>query len=428
VAVTSNANAFERASRVLVGGVNSPVRSFNSVGGTPIFIDHGKGSHITDVEGRSYVDYIQSYGAIILGHADDRITEVIAHSAERGTTFGAPTLGEVVLAERLVAKVPGVEMVRLTSSGTEATMTSIRLARGFTNRQKIIKFEGCYHGHVDSLLAEAGSGAAVLGVPSTAGVSEQAVSDTLVYPYNTVPEIDESIAAVIVEPIAANMGLILPDPGFLAELRSRTSQVGALLIFDEVITGFRVAQGGASALFGITPDLWCYGKVIGGGFPIGAVAGPTRIMEQLAPLGPVYQAGTLSGNPVATAAGAAVMSLLEDASYLQLEGRAQLLAEGLAKVIADNDVAVQLPHIGGLLGIFFASEPVTNFAQARASVASGFYPKFFHAMLKRGVALAPGPYEILFPGLAHTVDDVERTIDIASGATAEARDTWHKEG
>ncbi len=423
--VTTNAEAFRRAGAVLVGGVNSPVRSFNSVGGTPIFIDHGKGSHITDVEGRSYVDYIQSYGAIILGHADSRITEIATRATERGTTFGTPTLGEVELAERIVAKVPGVEMVRLTSSGTEATMTAIRLARGVTRRQKIIKFEGCYHGHVDSLLAEAGSGAAALGVPSTAGVGNHAVSDTLVYPYNTIPDIDESIAAVIVEPIAANMGLIPPDPGFLAELRARTQKAGGLLIFDEVITGFRVALAGASSLFDIKPDLWCYGKVIGGGFPIGAIAGPSHIMTSLAPLGPVYQAGTLSGNPVATAAGEAVLSLLDETSYLQLEGRAQLLAEGLAKVIGQADVDVQLPRIGGLLGIYFASDPITNFVEAKRSVETGFYPKFFHAMLKRGIALAPGPYEILFPGLAHTVDDIERTIDIASAAAAEARDAWH---
>ncbi len=419
---SGNAAAFERAQRVLVGGVNSPVRSFNSVGGVPYFVREARGAYVTDVEGRTYLDYVQSYGAVILGHADPRVTEAVSGAAALGTTYGAPTLGEVRLAERIAARVQGVEMVRLTSSGTEATMTAVRLARGHTGRHKIVKFEGCYHGHVDALLASAGSGAASLGIPATAGVEPSVVADTAVVPYNELPDLDESIAAVIVEPVAANMGLVPPEPGFLEELRSRTAEMGILLIFDEVITGFRLAYGGASTFFGITPDLWSFGKVIGGGLPIGAVAGPEAIMSTLAPTGPVYQAGTLSGNPVATAAGLAVFDALEESSYAMLAGRAQQLAEGLEKVISESGLPVQIPRVGSLMGIFFADAPVKNYRDATASVSKGIYPKFFHAMLRRGIALAPGPYEIMFPGLSHGIDEIDRTIDIASAAANEARE------
>jgi glutamate-1-semialdehyde 2,1-aminomutase len=422
----TNETAFARACAALVGGVNSPVRSFGAVGGVPFFVHDGQGSYITDVEGRRYLDYIQSYGAIIHGHAHPGILSSLLEAAHRGTTFGAPTLGEVELAELIKQKVAGVDLVRLTSSGTEATMTALRLARGLTGRSKIIKFEGCYHGHSDALLAASGSGVASLGLPASVGVTTGAVADTIVVPYNEVPEVDETIAAIIVEPVAANMGLVPPSPGFLAELRSLTEQVGALLIFDEVITGFRVAEGGASSLFGITPDLWCFGKVIGGGLPVGAVAGPERVMDHLAPVGPVYQAGTLSGNPLATAAGAAALRLLDVASYRMLTGRAEQLEVGLTKVIEEADLAVQIQRVGSLLGIFFADEPVTNYQQAVSSVQRGVYPHFFHAMLKRGIALAPGPYEILFPGLAHSVDDIDKTIDIASAAAAEAHDQWRR--
>ncbi|MCI2974502.1 MAG: glutamate-1-semialdehyde 2,1-aminomutase [Ferrimicrobium sp.] len=422
----TNETAFARACAALVGGVNSPVRSFGAVGGVPFFVHDGQGSYITDVEGRRYLDYVQSYGAIIHGHAHPGILSSLLEAAHRGTTFGAPTLGEVALAELIKQKVAGVDLVRLTSSGTEATMTALRLARGFTGRSKIIKFEGCYHGHSDALLAASGSGVASLGLPASVGVTTGAVADTIVVPYNEVPEVDETIAAIIVEPVAANMGLVPPSPGFLAELRSLTEQVGALLIFDEVITGFRVAEGGASSLFGITPDLWCFGKVIGGGLPVGAVAGPERVMDHLAPVGPVYQAGTLSGNPLATAAGAAALRLLDVASYRMLTGRAEQLEVGLTKVIEEADLAVQIQRVGSLLGIFFADESVTNYQQAVSSVQRGVYPHFFHAMLKRGIALAPGPYEILFPGLAHSVDDIDKTIDIASAAAAEAHDQWRR--
>lgn len=422
----TNEAAFSRACTSLVGGVNSPVRSFNAVGGVPFFVREGHGSYVVDVEGRRYLDYIQSYGAIIHGHGDQQILSALYEAACRGTTFGAPTLGEVRLAESIKAKVPGVDLVRLTNSGTEATMTALRLARGVTGRSKIIKFEGCYHGHSDALLAASGSGVASLGLPASVGVTAAAVHDTVVLPFNEVPQIGEDIAAVIVEPVAANMGLVPAAPGFLSQLRSLTTQAGALLIFDEVITGFRVADGGASTLFDITPDLWCFGKVIGGGLPVGALAGREDLMAQLAPTGPVYQAGTLSGNPLATAAGAAALDQLNVASYRMLDGRAEQLALGLTKVIEEADLAVQVQRVNGLLGLFFADEPVTNYRQAVASVERGFYPYFFHAMLKRGVALAPGPYEILFPGLAHTVDDIDKTIDIASAAAAEARDQWHQ--
>lgn len=305
-------------------------------------------------------------------------------------------------------------------------MTALRLARGVTARSKIIKFEGCYHGHSDALLASSGSGIASLGLPASVGVTPASVQDTIVFPYNELPVVGEEVAAVIVEPVAANMGLIPASAGFLEELRRLTTEAGALLIFDEVITGYRIAEGGASTLFGVTPDLWCFGKVIGGGLPVGAVAGPHEVMSQLAPTGPVYQAGTLSGNPLATAAGSAALSRLNAASYRMLAGRAEQLAVGLTKVIEEADLAVQVQRVESLLGIFFADEPVTNYKAAVASVERGIYPYFFHAMLKRGIAMAPGPYEVLFPGLAHSVDDVDKTIDIASAAAAEARDLWLK--
>lgn len=416
----SNEAAFRAASELMVGGVNSPVRSFASVGGTPYVVERGEGAWVVDVEGRRYLDYVQSYGAVIHGHADARITQAIADQAARGTTFGAPTVGEIRLASAIVDRVVGVERVRLTSSGTEATMTAIRLARGVTGRSRIVKFDGCYHGHSDALLAAAGSGVASLSLPGSAGIPDSAVADTLVIPYQEVPTLDERVAAVIVEPIAANMGLVAPEAGFLEGLRAETERVGALLIFDEVITGFRVARGGASELLGVRPDLWCFGKVIGGGLPIGAVAGPRGIMDHLAPTGPIYQAGTLSGNPVATAAGAAALESLDEASYLQLEGRARALAAGLASVIAEAGLPVQVPQVASLLGLFFTDEPVRTYADARRAVGTGWYAPFFHAMLRRGIALAPGPYEILFPGLAHTADDVDRTIDIASAAAREA--------
>ncbi len=410
----TNAALFERAQRVIPGGVNSPVRSFASVGGTPYCVAMGRGSTVTDIEGRRYLDYVQSYGASILGHGDPRVVAAISEAAARGATFGAPTEGEVLLAEAIVERVPGVDKVRLVSSGTEATMTAIRLARGYTERSLIVKFDGCYHGHSDALLASAGSGVASLGISGSAGVPAAAVSETLVVPYNVVPELTREVAAVIVEPVAANMGLVLPVEGFLEGLRAECDRVGALLIFDEVITGFRVARGGAIEYFGVRPDLVTYGKVIGGGLPIGALAGKAEVMEALAPSGPVYQAGTLSGNPLATAAGRTVLELLDAEAYEMLRGRASQLSNELVKVIREAGVAVQVPHFSSLLGIFFGDSVVTNYAEARDSVELGLYPAFFHGMLDRGIALAPGPYEVLFPSLAHTPAEIERTIDVAS--------------
>lgn len=417
----NNEKLFERACETIPGGVNSPVRAFNSVGGVPFFVSKGKGAYLYDVEGNSYIDYIQSYGATILGHADERISAAISDAALRGCTFGTPTPGEVALAELIVGRVEGCDMVRLTSSGTEAAMSAIRVARGYTKRDKIIKFDGCYHGHSDSLLVGGGSGIASLGIPDSAGIPGGAVADTVVAPYNFIPDLDDSYAAVIVEPIAANMGLVLPAPGFLEELRRICTENGIVLIFDEVITGFRVNKGGASALFGVTPDLWCFGKVIGGGMPIGAFGGKREIMELLAPMGPVYQAGTLSGNPLATAAGITVLTLLDDSSYDLLERKAEMLGSGIEESLSAAGLEAQVPRASTLLGLFFGSSEVTNYAEAKRSVLSGIYPRFFHEMLKLHIALAPGPYEAIFPGLSHDDDILERTIEACSAAAKQVK-------
>lgn len=412
----TNAGLFERSQRVMPGGVSSPVRAFRSVGGDPYVVARAEGAHVWDVEGRRYLDYVQSYGASILGHAHPRVVEAIRHAAGRGTTYGAPTEGEVLLAEELCRRVEGLEMIRLVSSGTEAAMSALRLARGATGRSTIVKFAGCYHGHSDALLAGGGSGVADQGLADSAGVTAGAVADTVVAPYNRVPEVGEDVAAVVVEPVAANMGVVAPAEGFLAGLRQACDRAGALLVFDEVITGFRLGPGGASERFGVTPDLWCFGKVIGGGLPLGAFGGRRELMEHLAPLGPVYQAGTLSGNPLATAAGLAVLAELDTAAYTMLEGRAAELATMLADVIAGAGLAVQVPRVGPLLGLFFSEAPVLDYDGARASAAGGLYRRFFRALLDRGVALAPGPYEALFPSLAHGRDDIERTADLAAAA------------
>ncbi|MEY2565677.1 MAG: glutamate-semialdehyde -aminomutase [Actinomycetota bacterium] len=411
---------WKRALEATPGGVNSPVRAFGSVGGTPYFVARGDGAYVYDTEGRKYLDYVQSYGASILGHAHPAVVEAIQRAATEGTTFGAPTEREVRLAEAIIERVPSVEQVRLVSSGTEAGMSVVRLARGATGRSRIIKFSGCYHGHSDALLAEGGSGVATLGLPGSDGVPESAVAQTVVVPYNVVPEVDVDVAAVIVEPVAANMGLVEPVPGFLDGLRAACDRAGALLIFDEVITGFRLGPGGAQVRYGVTPDLTMFGKVIGGGLPLAAFGGRRDVMEQLAPGGSVYQAGTLSGNPLATAAGLAVLDLLDHAAYTMLEGRAEELARLLPPVIEEAGVAVQIPRVGPLLGLFFTDSPVTNYDEARASVANGIYARFFTAMLERGVAFAPGPYEAVFPSLAHTWNDIERTVDLASAAIRQA--------
>ncbi|MFP5328037.1 MAG: glutamate-1-semialdehyde 2,1-aminomutase [Acidimicrobiia bacterium] len=417
----TNEELFARAQRTIPGGVNSPVRAFRSVGGAPYFVARAEGAYVWDVEGKRYLDYVQSYGASILGHANPVVVERVREAASEGTTYGAPTEREVMLAEAIAERVEGCDMVRLVNSGTEAAMTAVRLARGFTGRDRIIKFAGCYHGHSDALLAAGGSGIATLGLAGSAGVPAGAVAQTVVAPYNVVPEVDEQVAAVIVEPIAANMGLVPPAEGFLRGLREACDRAGALLIFDEVITGFRVGPGGASGLLGVTPDLWCFGKVIGGGFPLAAFGGRRDVMEHLAPLGPVYQAGTLSGNPVATAAGLAVLDQLDDAAFKMLAGRAEELAPQLKRVIEEAGFAVQVPRVGPLLGIFFDEEPVADYDAAQRACGNGIYSAFFHALLERGVAVAPGPYEVLFPSLAHTYDDIERTVDIAAAAINEVR-------
>ncbi|CAN5701262.1 glutamate-1-semialdehyde 2,1-aminomutase [soil metagenome] len=421
--VRTNAGLFERSQRVMPGGVSSPVRAFRSVGGDPYVVARAEGAYVWDVEGRRYLDYVQSYGASILGHAHPRVVEAVRDAAVRGTTYGAPTEGEVVLAEELCRRVEGLEMIRLVSSGTEAAMSAVRLARGATGRSTIVKFAGCYHGHSDALLAGGGSGVADQGLADSAGVTAGAVADTVVAPYNRVPEVGNDVAAVVVEPVAANMGVVAPVEGFLAGLRQACDRAGALLVFDEVITGFRLGPGGASQRFGVTPDLWCFGKVIGGGLPLGAFGGRRELMEHLAPLGPVYQAGTLSGNPLATAAGLAVLAELDAAAYTMLDGRAAELAALLGDVIAGAGLPVQVPRVGPLLGLFFADVPVVDYDGARASADSGLYRRFFRALLDRGVALAPGPYEALFPSLAHGRDDIERTADLAAAAAREVAST-----
>ncbi len=416
----TNEDWFARARRVIPGGVDSPVRSFAAVGGTPYTVVRGEGPYVWDAEGRRYVDLVQSYGAVILGHGHRAVTAALSEAIVAGTTFGAPTPGEVLLAEALTAAVAGCEQVRLVSSGTEAAMSALRVARGYTGRDRIVKFDGCYHGHADALLAGGGSGLSTLGLPGSAGVPAAAVAHTLVVPYNVVPELDDQVACVVVEPVAANMGLVPPAPGFLQGLRRACDEAGALLVFDEVITGFRVGSGGASAAYDVTPDLWCFGKVIGGGLPMGAFGGRRDVLAVLAPTGPVYQAGTLSGNPLATAAGRAVLEHLAPGDYLALAERAARFALRLADAIGGAGLPVRVPVLGPLVGLFLSEHEVTDYASARVAVSEGRYPAFFSAMLERGVALAPGPYEVLFPGLAHSDEVLDTVVDVAAEAAAAA--------
>ena len=414
---------FRRAQRVLPGGVDSPVRSFRSVGGTPYTVVRGAGAYVEDVDGVRYLDFVQSYGASLLGHAHPDVVRALREAAGEGTTFGAPTPGEVVLAEVMTARVAGLEQVRLVSSGTEALMSAVRLARGVSGRDKIVKFDGCYHGHSDALLVAGGSGVAQLGLPGSAGVTKGAVRDTIVAPYNEVPTLDGDVAAVLVEPVAANMNLVAPREGFLRGLRAECSRVGALLIFDEVITGFRLAFAGAEQYFGVTPDVWCFGKVIGGGLPVGAFGGSREVMSSLAPLGPVYQAGTLSGNPLATAAGATVLNLVTPHDYDELTSRVATFASGMEAAIARAGLFARCPTQGPLMGLFLSREPFevpTNFADTKSLCENGLYRSFFHAMLDRGVAFAPGAYEIVFVSLAHGVDDLAGAVDRAGEAAAVA--------
>lgn len=414
---------YRRGVGLMPGGVNSPVRAFKSVGGDPLFIREARGSHITDVDGNDYLDYVGSWGPMILGHAHPRVVAAVQEAVGRGTSYGAPTELEVRLAERIVEAFPSIERVRLVNSGTEAVMSAVRVARAFTGRSKILKFEGCYHGHADAFLSRAGSGIATLGIPDTPGVPEEYAALTLTAPYNDRAAVEQvlrqhgdDLACVVVEPIAGNMGVVPPAPGFLKGLRELTQRCGVLLLLDEVITGFRVAYGGAEALTGVRPDLTTLGKIIGGGFPLAAYGGRRDIMAQIAPDGPVYQAGTLSGNPIAVTAGLTTLELLAETNpYAELERRAARLESGLRDAAASARVSATINRVGSMLTAFFTPEPVTDYATARRA-DTGSYGRFFRAMLDRGIYLAPSQFEAAFVSTAHT--DAE--IDATAAAAAEA--------
>jgi glutamate-1-semialdehyde 2,1-aminomutase len=420
---SKNDQLFERSRRTIPGGVNSPVRAFRAVGGVPRFIERGEGSHIWDADGRAYIDYVGSWGPLALGHADPDVVAAVRSAAERGLSFGAPTEGEAELAELLARLVPGLELVRLVSSGTEATMSALRLARGATGRSRIVKFEGCYHGHADSLLVKAGSGALTLGNPSSAGVTPETASQTLVLDYNDAAGVEAafaehgpSIACVIVEPVAGNMNLVAPAAGFLRTLRELCTKHGALLIFDEVMTGFRVGLRGAQGLYGIQADLITLGKVAGGGMPLGAFGGRREIMENIAPLGPVYQAGTLSGNPLAVAAGITTLRKLEAPGFFERLGAAtRSLCEGLVAAGRKRGVPFSAQAVGGMFGLYFRAAPPSNYAEVMQCDSEAF-KRFFHGMLERGVYLAPSAYEAGFVSSAHSDADIAATIAAAEAA------------
>ncbi len=419
-----SASLFERARAVIPGGVNSPVRAFRGVGGTPRFMAHGEGARVTDEDGVSYIDYVMSWGPLILGHSRPEVVEAAIAATRAGSSYGAPTLGEIELAEEIVSRVPGVEMVRCVSSGTEAAMSAIRVARGATGRSKIVKFAGHYHGHADSLLVEAGSGVATLGLPNSPGVTEGATQDTIVVPWNDTAAVEaafaehgDDIAVIACEPVAANMGLVPADEGYHAFLRRISRDHGALLLVDEVMTGFRLARGGATELLGLEPDLVAFGKVVGGGFPLAAFGGPRDVMEQLAPVGPVYQAGTLSGNPVAVAAGITQLRLLDQAAYDRLDALSARLRAGWAEVFAQAGIPAVIQHVGSLFGLYFTDGPVRDYEQAKAADHDR-YAAFFHGMLSRGVYLPPSGYEAMFVSTAHTEADIDTTIETARAVAA----------
>lgn len=410
--------AFAEAQSFIPGGVNSPVRAFGAVGGTPIFMKSGSGCHLTDVDGNTYVDYVGSWGPLILGHAEPRIVKRINEAVANGTSYGAPTELEIKLAQLMREAMPSLEKVRMVSSGTEATMSAIRLARGFTRRDAVIKFEGCYHGHVDSLLIQAGSGATTLGTPTSPGIPQDFVKHTISLPYNNVDAVNEvcskrgkDIACIIVEAVAGNMGVVLPKKGYLEGLREITKKYGIVLILDEVMTGFRVAHGGVQSLYNIMPDLTTLGKIIGGGLPVGAYGGKKEIMDSISPIGPVYQAGTLSGNPVAMTAGIATLEILRDSNiYKTLEEKSKRLASGMEKACKDAGIPAYHTRLGSMLCTFFTDQPVTDYATAKKCDTKR-YAKFFHGMLERGFYFAPSQFEAVFVSTAHGEKEIDATVD-----------------
>jgi len=421
--VTRSEELFERARAVIPGGVSSPVRAFKAVGGSPLFVARAEGARLWDADGRSFIDYVGSWGPMILGHAHPAVLEAVREAARHGTSFGAPCALEVELAERVTRHVPSVETVRFVSSGTEAAMSALRVARGFTGRRKVLKFDGCYHGHADSLLVSAGSGVATLGIPGSPGVPEGTVADTLVAPFNDVAAVAEvvaahgrDLAAVIVEPVCGNMGTVAPRPGYLEALREITRRNGTLLVFDEVMTGFRLALGGAQQVYGVAPDMTCLGKILGGGLPAAAYGGRRDVMATVAPEGPVYQAGTLSGNPLAMAAGAALLDrLAEPGTYDALEATGARLEEGLRRAARDAGAQVTINRVGSMITVFFCPGPVTDYASAKASDTRRF-GRFFHEMLERGVYLPPAQFEAAFVSRAHGEAEVDATVAAAAVA------------
>jgi glutamate-1-semialdehyde 2,1-aminomutase len=419
--------AFLEAKQLMPGGVNSPVRAFKSVKMDPIFMERGKGSKIYDIDGNEYIDYVLSWGPLIHGHANDRVVEAIKKVTESGTSFGAPTISENELAKLVIERVPSIEIVRMVSSGTEATMSALRLARGYTGRNKILKFEGCYHGHGDSLLIKAGSGVATLGLPDSPGVPEGVAQNTITVPYNDLESVHfafeqfgEDIAGVIVEPVAGNMGVVPPQLGFLEGLRSITEQYGTVLIFDEVMTGFRVDYQCAQGYFGVTPDLTCLGKVIGGGLPVGAYGGKAEIMERIAPSGPIYQAGTLSGNPLAMTAGYETLVQLTPTSYEEFGRKADRLEEGLQTAASKYDIPHTVNRAGSMIGFFFTNEEVINYEKAKTSNLD-YFATYYREMANHGVFLPPSQFEGLFLSTAHSDEDIEKTIEAADKAFAAIR-------